>query len=156
MKIEIVVDPSRPAPPASLAARVAPAAGAQAESTRFVKFKRIVCSLRLTPFKGRCTSPPRWPWWKAQEREAEQECGGSGRGDGGTSSCTSSRPPGSMTYTHICRTTPRTTPLLLLRLFHFSIMMCLCPARLVCGLRVMYHDNTLALGLHGCKYFFLS
>ncbi|KAI8972825.1 hypothetical protein BD414DRAFT_540091 [Trametes punicea] len=32
MKIEIVVDPSKPAPPASLVARVAPAAPAAAES----------------------------------------------------------------------------------------------------------------------------
>ena len=44
MKIEIIVDPSRPAPPASLAARVAPAAGAQTEGGRFVMFKRIVYS----------------------------------------------------------------------------------------------------------------
>ena len=35
MKIEIVVDPSRPAPPASLAARVAPAAAAAVASWRF-------------------------------------------------------------------------------------------------------------------------
>ncbi|KAI0355912.1 hypothetical protein OH77DRAFT_1520509 [Trametes cingulata] len=33
MKIEIVVDPSKPAPPASLAARVAPAPAPAAETT---------------------------------------------------------------------------------------------------------------------------
>ncbi|CCM03300.1 uncharacterized protein FIBRA_05428 [Fibroporia radiculosa] len=34
MKIEIVVDPARPAPPASLAARVAPAPAAPTEGAR--------------------------------------------------------------------------------------------------------------------------
>lgn len=46
MKIEIVVDPSRPAPPASLAARVAPAAATvQTEGARFVKstVKSTIC-----------------------------------------------------------------------------------------------------------------
>lgn len=53
MKIEIVVDPSRPAPPASLAARVAPAAaaaGVPTEGARFVKSTDIVYSLRLIRF----------------------------------------------------------------------------------------------------------
>lgn len=41
MKIEIVVDPTRPAPPASLAARVAPAPAVATEVTRFVFTKGL-------------------------------------------------------------------------------------------------------------------